>query len=61
MRKPANGSQLQESAMIVMTTGLSGLVALMRQEERAVEPPPRPQAGHPQSLQSIVSARRPRR
>lgn len=47
--------------MIVMTTGLSGLVALMRQEERAVEPPPRPQAGHPQSLKSIISARRPRR
>ncbi len=47
--------------MIVMTTGLSGLVALMRQEERAVEPPRRPQAGHSQSLQSIISVRRPRR
>ncbi|EDX81040.1 hypothetical protein BBAL3_2197 [Brevundimonas sp. BAL3] len=34
MRKPANGSQLQESLMIVMTTGLTGLIALMRQDEK---------------------------
>jgi hypothetical protein len=34
VRKPANGSQLQESLMIVMTTGLTGLMALMRQDEK---------------------------
>jgi len=34
VRKRANGSQLQESLMIVMTTGLTGLMALMRQDEK---------------------------
>lgn len=38
--------------MIVMTTGLSGLMALMRQEERPVEARLRPEAGCTLSLRS---------
>lgn len=45
--------------MIVMTTGLAGLMALMRQEERPVEARLRPEAGRMLSLRSTdVTTRR---
>jgi hypothetical protein len=36
--------------MIVMTTGLTGLMALMRQDEKPVERGPAPDAYRPSSL-----------
>jgi hypothetical protein len=61
LRKSANGSQLQESVMIVLTTGPDSLVRLMRRDEPSQHLAPRQVDGHQDQGDQAQTAPQPQR